>query len=290
LRAGDVGGYLVPRAVERVKERMLIGDIDIRPIADGTFRASPAYFGDHARSEGHEDLFIRDGRAWLPIGCFLVRSAERTILVDAGMGPAMRDDSPRRLLVGGQLLVGLRAVGVSAVDVTDVVCTHLHADHCGWLFDIDAVPVFARATIWFGAHDWDHFVIDPQVWMFDHIRRGLREAAERGDRLRPVATDTTIAPGVDLTMTPGHTPGHLCVIVSSQGRRALLLGDAIVCPVQLDEPTWQSIGDVDPALARQVRVWLFRELEHGATVGVGSHFPELQFGRVLAGRGRRWLT
>ncbi|MDT5408495.1 MAG: hypothetical protein QOG14_715, partial [Mycobacterium sp.] len=40
---------------------MLFGDIDIRPIADGTFRASPAYFGDHARPEGHEDLFIRDG-------------------------------------------------------------------------------------------------------------------------------------------------------------------------------------------------------------------------------------
>ena len=269
---------------------MLIGDIDIHPITDGTFRASPGYFGDHARPEGHEDLFIRDGFAWLPIGCFLVRAGERTILVDAGMGPALRDDGQRRLLIGGQLPLGLRAVGVVPADVTDVVCTHLHADHCGWLFDIDAVPVFARATIWFGTHDWDHFVTDPDVWMFDHIRRGFRLGAERGDHLRPVATDTTIAPGVTLTMTPGHTPGHLSVIVSSQGRRALLLGDAIVCPVQLDEPTWQSIGDIDPTLARQVRERLFRELEDDNTVGAGAHFPELQFGRVLAGRGRTWLT
>ncbi|WP_269859448.1 hypothetical protein [Streptomyces sp. RPT161] len=92
---------------------MLIGDIDIHPIADGTFRASPAYFGAHARADGHEDLFTRHAMAWLPIGCFLVRTGDRTILVDAGMGPEMRDDGPRRLLVGGQLLLGLRAVGVT---------------------------------------------------------------------------------------------------------------------------------------------------------------------------------
>lgn len=269
---------------------MLIGDIDIHPVADGTFRASPAYFGDHARPDGHEDLFTRHGMAWLPIGCFLVRTGDRTILIDAGMGPEMRDDGPRRLLVGGQLLLGLRAAGVTAPDITDVVCTHLHADHCGWLFDSDAAPVFTHATIWFGAPDWDHFVADPDVWMFDHIRHGFRAASKRGDRLRPVNRDTTIAPGVSLTMTPGHTPGHLCVVVSSAGRRALLLGDAIVCPVQLDEPTWQSIGDVDPELAHQVRERLFRELEDATTLGAGAHFPELQFGRVITGQGRRWFT
>ena len=40
---------------------MLVGDIDMHPVADGTFRASPAYFGDHARPDGHEDLFTRNG-------------------------------------------------------------------------------------------------------------------------------------------------------------------------------------------------------------------------------------
>ncbi|MFF8732215.1 MBL fold metallo-hydrolase [Streptomyces sp. NPDC015171] len=265
---------------------MLIGDIDIHPLTDGTFRASPGYFGDHARPEGHDDLFAHDGMAWLPIGCFLVRTGERTILVDAGMGPRMRDDGPRRLLVGGQLLLGLRAVGVRTGDVTDIVCTHLHADHCGWLFDAQARPVFPHAEIWFGAPDWAHFVMGPEAWMFDHIRHGLRTAEAAGTRLRLVAEDTTVAPGVDVTMTPGH----LSVIVSSRDRRILLLGDAIVCPVQLDEPTWHSIGDVDPVLARRVRERLFRELEDPDTLGAGAHFPELRFGRVLAAQGRRWLT
>jgi hypothetical protein len=43
-------------------------------------------------------------------------------------------------------------------------------------------------------------------------------------------------------------------------------------------------------LARRVRERLFRELEDEATVGAGAHFPELRFGRVLVGRGRRWFT
>jgi glyoxylase-like metal-dependent hydrolase (beta-lactamase superfamily II) len=264
-----------------------IGEIDLQPLTDGTFRAGPGYFGDHVTVQGHEDYFTPHGKAWLPIGCFLIRTGSRTILVDAGMGPAMRDDGERRLLVGGQLIVGLRAAGVLPADIDTVICTHLHADHCGWLFDLTGAPTFPNAGIWFGAKDWDHFVADPDVWMFDHIRHGFQNAD--GARLHLVGQDTTVAPGVEVIMTPGHTPGHLAVVVSSGAHRALLLGDAIVCPIQLDEPTWQSIGDVDPKLAAEVRERLFRELEGENVVGAGAHFPELRFGRVLAGELRRWV-
>lgn len=266
---------------------MRIGEIDLHPITDGTFRAGPGYFGDHVTVHGHEDYFAADGKAWLPIGCFLIRSGSHTILVDAGMGPALRDDGERRLLVGGQLLLGLRTVGVLPADIDAVICTHLHADHCGWLFNLAGKPTFPNATISFGEHDWDHFVANPQVWMHEHIRHGFLSVD--GARLRLVSQDTTVAPGVSIMMTPGHTPGHLSVVVSSGAHRALLLGDAIVCPIQLDEPSWQSIGDVDPLLAAQVRDRLFRELEGENVVGAGAHFPELQFGRVLAGELRRWI-
>lgn len=267
---------------------MQIGNVDVHPIADGTFRASPQYFGDHVTARGHEDLFSRHGMAWLPIGCFLVRTGSRTMLIDAGVGPEMRDDGPRRLLVGGQLMTGLRAIGVPPADIDDVICTHLHSDHCGGLFDAGARPVFPKAGIWFGARDWHHFVLNRDVFMFDHIRHGLTSASE--DRLHPVSGDVTVAAGVDLLMTPGHTPGHMSVVVSSQGKRALLLGDAITCPVQLDEPSWQALGDVDPGLAARTRDRLFRELEDPGTLGAGAHFPELRFGRVLAGQARRWIA
>lgn len=91
-------------------------------------------------------------------------------------------------------------------------------------------------------------------------------------------------------LAPGHTPGHLCVVLSSGAQGALLLGDAITCPVQLDEPAWHSLGDVDPALAGRTRERLWRELEDDRTAGAGAHFPGLQFGRVLRGVARRWYS
>jgi glyoxylase-like metal-dependent hydrolase (beta-lactamase superfamily II) len=58
------------------------------------------------------------------------------------------------------------------------------------------------------------------------------------------------AAGIAALLAPGHTPGHLCVVISSGERRALLLGDAITGPIQLDEPAWHSMGDVDPRSGR----------------------------------------
>jgi hypothetical protein len=81
---------------------MQVGDIVINAISDGTFIAGPDYFGDTASADGHDDLFDRHGKAWLPIRCFLIRSGGRYVLVDAGMGPTQ---TPDRDLVGGQLLV-----------------------------------------------------------------------------------------------------------------------------------------------------------------------------------------
>ena len=218
------------------------------------------------------------GRTWRPVrartssaatarrGC---RSAalssgpgDRLVLVDAGLGPDRQELPHDMHLVGGQLLAGLRALGVTPVDITDVVCTHLHADHVGWLFGLDAQPVFGRAAIWAGEADWRHFVTGPGE-MLPHIRTGWRAAADT-DRFRPLDRDTAIAPGVTAVLAPGHTPGHLCVVLSglrgATGPAAV--GDAITCPVQLDEPAWHCAG------RRRVRsLWRAGDVDQGARCG-----------------------
>ena len=258
-------------------------DIDIRAISDGAFVARPAYFG--AMDDGsHPELFDRHGAAWLPIGCFVIRSHDQLVLVDAGLGPQQQELPNDMALVGGQLLTGLRALGISRTDVTDVVCTHFHADHVGWLFDLDADPVFDNASIWFGAPDWDHFVTGPGE-MADHIREGL---LTHSSRLHPIDQAATIAPATSATLTPGHTPGHLCVTARSAENTMLLLGDAITCPVQFAEPTWRSFADVDPPLAHRTRQELSDQLADSKTVGVGAHFPELRAGRIAGDPPGRW--
>lgn len=81
------------------------------------------------------------------------------------------------------------------------------------------------------------------------------------------------------------------MLIDLGDRRALLLGDAITHPVQLDEPTWHSFGDVDPDLAHHTRERLWRTLEAPRITGTGAHFPGLRFGRVDAQASpRRWYT
>src|SRR3954454_5330660 len=178
------------------------GELQVTALTDGTFIPRPRYFGPDAVSHPRSDVFDRAGAAWLPIGSFLVRTGGRTILVDAGLGPDLQQLPDDMYLVGGQLMTGLRAAGVDRQEITDVVCTHLHADHVGWLFDEDAEPVFPAASIWFGAGDWHHFVDGPGE-MAPHIERGLRSSTQ----LKLLDQDTTVARGVDAIMTPGHTPG-----------------------------------------------------------------------------------
>jgi glyoxylase-like metal-dependent hydrolase (beta-lactamase superfamily II) len=86
---------------------------------------------------------------------------------------------------------------------------------------------------------------------------------------------------------PGHTPGNAYVVLSSGSERGFLLGDIVHCPVELIDDDWAGLGDVDPVLARTVRVKLARELEGTDAQVAGAHFPGMHFGRLLTGEGSR---
>src|SRR6478752_10138077 len=201
---------------------MRVGGLRVDAISDGAFVARASYFGERVPAAARPDLFDRDGAAWLPIGCFLVRQESGdagrpspVVLVDAGLGPALDPMPDGMFLVGGQLPTGLRAAGVSPAEVTDVVITHFHMDHVGWLFGTDAQPTFPNARVWFGAGEWEHFVEGPGE-MAPHIEAGLRAYAGTSV-LRPVESEAVVAPGVRAVPAPGHTPGHRAVVVESRG-------------------------------------------------------------------------
>ena len=257
---------------------MRIGDIELVPLVDGTC-ALPQQFYVGLDFAAHPELLGPDGKVHIPVGCYLIRTGDRLILLDAGIGPL--DVGWAR---GGDLPAELAAAGVQPGDIDTVVCTHLHVDHAGWLIR-NGEPFFPNATLRFGAGDWSHFVEavpDDRPW-----RRCMERLREQ-DRVRLIETDgESIAPGVNARLAPGHTPGHSCLVLSSGAERAVLLGDAVTCPVQLEEADWQAMGDVDPDLATRTREALWRELEGTATRVVAAHFPGLRFGRIVRGEGSR---
>lgn len=260
---------------------MLIGDIELTGCDDGLIRLPPQFYVGVDLAD-HPFMVESDGRIHIPIGCYLVRTGDRVVLLDAGMGPVTNEWGE-----GGWLPGALSALGVAPSDVDTVVCTHLHGDHVGWLVQDDE-PFFPNATVRFGAADWDRWVTNAHPK--DRTRAAFQLLDERG-RLDPLDGDmVAVAPGLTARHTPGHTEGHYALVLSSGDERAYLLGDAVECPLQLEEPDMAVISDVDPALAARTREALWREIEGTDALMGAAHFPGLQMGRVLAGQGRRWFS
>jgi glyoxylase-like metal-dependent hydrolase (beta-lactamase superfamily II) len=267
---------------------MQIGELEVLSLFDGkvTLPATGAYQtgppglkgGDATDWEPHQDL-LDDGMVEFVFGGFLVRGAgDRVMLVDGGVGA---EPDPQYGLSGGELPQSLASVGVTSDEVTDVLFTHLHFDHIGWA-STDGVPTFPNATYRCDRRDWDHFV------GADKFATARLRPVE--DRFEPWDGDASIAPGVDVRLCAGHTPGSALVVLSSGDQRALLLGDVVHCAVELLDDEWAGVADVDPVMAQKTRNALARELEGTDIPIAAAHFPGLKFGRVLAGQGRRqWV-
>jgi glyoxylase-like metal-dependent hydrolase (beta-lactamase superfamily II) len=193
---------------------------------------------------------LHDHRVRFNLGSYLIRAGGRTILVDTGLGPRPADtpDVP-----WGQLLHDFQANGVRPEEVDMVVMTHLHRDHVGWNLlpqGTSWVPTFPNARYWMSAKDW--------------------ETCHRPD------------------VQPQRFPNAPTILITSQGERALVLGDAAHSPVQLEEPDWVSRADMDPELTRQTRRALLDRLEREEIIVAAGHFHAPGFGRIVRLQGRRY--
>ena len=212
------------------------------------------------------------------VGSYVLRSPEGTVLVDTGVGP-------QAMGAGGKLLVELENAGVRPEGVDTVFLTHLHGDHLGWSVKPDGEPVFPEARYVTQAAEWEISApyLGPAVAALDDL--GVLELL---DGEEPVGEELTAIP------TPGHSPGHSSLLVSSGGEQALVSGDAIVHPAQATEPTWNVHFDMDKEQAARTREMLLAWLEaDGITVAAG-HIPGSGFGRVVRDEEeperRYWMT
>ena len=266
---------------------------DFRMTLDQLFPTVPAGAWEPYR-RAYPSLF-GEGNAWhYHAGCYLIRSRGRTILVDTGVGPSSLGLATW-LGTGGELPEQLRAAGVSPEDVQMVVFTHLHPDHVGWNLqheDGRYRPTFSRARYMAHRADWDTFHRPEVQAALDgmapaYVEQTLTPLKALG-ALDLVDGEPSLTEEVTLLHTPGHTPGSVSLLISSGAERAIIVGDAIAHPAQVEHPDWSSAFDFDGATALRTRNQLLDRIEAEGLTLTACHFPEPGFGRVVRLEGRRY--
>ena len=270
-------------------EPVSIGRVTVLPVQDAPLTGSRSFMFPPVTEEQWEPwrhYFNPRGNLPLNVGTFLVRSGDRTILVDTGVG-----DKPRQGFRPGSLLANLAEGGVKPEDVDLVVITHLHVDHVGWNTvwrDGALVPTFLNARYLVARTEWDYFTEPERAASMEYIRDSVLPLEGAG-QLDLVDDEHRVTSELTLVPAPGHTPGHVCVAIVSGAARGLIIGDLAHHPVQLTEVTWNTVMDLNPEKAAETRARLVERMERENAVTMGNHFPPPGVGRLVRlGERRLW--
>lgn len=274
--------------------RIHVGAIEVICLADGAADLGGYPYqrdlddGDEVDWSGyHErypDGFHGPEHHWrIHNNCYLVRTGERTVLVDTGVGPG---PYPRYQNMHGTLMQSFAAAGIAVEDVDTVFLTHAHPDHVAWNVDAEGAPTFPRARYVLHRRDWEHYEGRDPVPRY--MQRFVEPVEARGV-LDLLDHEADLAPGVRAIETPGHTPGHMSLLVESQGERVVVTGDVLVSPFYVSEPERQFGSDLDGRQGIRTRVALVDRLEADGARLASAHFPEPGFGHVVRIEGRRWF-
>lgn len=262
-------------------ERTSVGDVEITVIKDSALQLPPDAFGGGAPEGAVSELL---GSYNLPTdsiaasaNVLLLRSSDELTLIDSGNG--------------GNLLPSLEALGVSPADINHVVLTHWHGDHVNGV-SADGTLNFPNAAYHFPQLDWDF--LQAQAGSDEGIQASLdkMQPADDAGQLEFYESDAELVPGLTAVATPGHTPGHHSLLLSSGEDQLMMMGDAANHPVAaLVNPEWSFGFDADAAQATESRRAIYgRAADEGLRISA-YHFAFPGFGYVTReGEGFRFTA
>jgi glyoxylase-like metal-dependent hydrolase (beta-lactamase superfamily II) len=216
-----------------------------------------------------------EGRLKMTVQSLVVETPSQRIVVDTGLG---NDKQGRKVPIWNNLntsyIADMTAAGYPPESIDMVICTHLHVDHVGWntmLKNDEWVPTFPNARYVFGRLEYDHWNRrhdDEHSAVFNDSVKPIIDAG----RAELVASDQMLSDEITLIPTPGHSPGHMSVLITSVGKQVLLTGDVAHHPIQMVHLDWSSTVDSDPLQSAQTRRDLFSRFADTDTLVIGGHF------------------
>jgi glyoxylase-like metal-dependent hydrolase (beta-lactamase superfamily II) len=244
--------------------------------------ATPEALAPHRHWLEPRALDPATGNFVMPVQSYLVRTRHHTILIDTCIGCRKSSDQVDewRALTDESWLTKLAVAGAQPEDVDYVFCTHFHLDHCGWntrLADGRWTPTFPNARYIFAREEY----AAAEATADSVYHENLLPIMEAGQGVL-VDMHYALDNEVWLEPAPGHTPGHVAVNLSSNGRRAVMCGDLMHTPLQVAKPEWSPNFDYDMVLSRETRKHFLESLCDTDTLVLTAHFPSPSVGRVVS--------
>lgn len=277
IRHWDIGAVRVTRIVE------------VNAHEDPFTMLSAEAEPDHAK---HYDWLAPhfatpEGIMKISFQAFALKTPTKTVIVDTCIGEGRQREFDIFCDMQSDYLTDLVAAGYDPEAVDVVLCTHLHFDHVGWNTRREGdrwVPTFPNARYLFGKGEYEHWLAarDSGAPHMEHFEDAIQPVVEAGlvDLIEP--GEHQVCEEVSLFPTPGHTPGHVSVLIRSEGQEAVITGDLMHHPIQLARPDLKVNADMDKAQGVATRRAFCERFADTDTVVIGMHFCDPTAGHIVS--------
>tara|TARA_Y100000590_G_scaffold18428_1_gene21955 strand:+ start:5182 stop:6030 length:849 start_codon:yes stop_codon:yes gene_type:complete len=251
------------------------GELEVLPDATPNNLSKLPWLKPHFVS--NEDNLI------LNIQMLIIETHDQKMVVDTCIGNDKNLNMPDWSNLQLPFLEDLKKLGHDPESIDTVICTHLHVDHVGWntrKVNGNWEPTFpnARYLVVKEEYDfWRNLEEDPFGDVFGESVKPIFDAGLAD----LVENNHNVGGGVSFESTPGHTPGHVSVRISSNDEEAVITGDMMHHPCQIGRPEWVTPFDADNDAAVVTRKAFLERYADKPILVLGTHFANPVGGKIV---------
>jgi glyoxylase-like metal-dependent hydrolase (beta-lactamase superfamily II) len=200
--------------------------------------------------------------------CLLVEEGDRRILIDTGIGNKQTEKFFSNYYLNGadSLDDSLAKVGYTTDDITDVILTHLHFDHCGgavrWNEErTDYLPAFENAIYYISRQQWEWATHPNNREKASFLKENILPIQEKG-KLHLIESDDTLFPGVSVRLFNGHTDGQVIPFIRYNITTVVYMADLMPSSAHIPLPYVMSYDTRPLVTLKEKEIFLRKAVQN----------------------------